>query len=124
MRHGSHAETPTVFEVVKRAAAICDPDGDDELIADFVLAHEDRDEPVTALDERDRAFFEAAERVEGTLPAAGVEMAAAVATYLAFRRDEVADDDEDLLRLAARAEYGDSPPAEIRGWLQDAGVAV
>jgi hypothetical protein len=124
MRHGSHAETPTVFEVVQRAVAVCDPDGDDELIADLLLAFEDRDEPVTALDERDRTFFETAERVAGTLPSAGVEMAAAVATYLAFRRDELGDDDAELLRLAARAEYGDEPPAEIRDWLLGAGVTV
>jgi hypothetical protein len=124
MRPGSHAETPTVFEVVKRAAAVCDPDGDDELIADLLLAYEDRDEPVTALDERDRTFFETAERVAGVLPSAGVEIAAAVATYLTFRRDELGDDDEDLLRLAVRAEYGNEPPAEIRDWLRDAGVAV
>jgi hypothetical protein len=124
MRHGFHAETPTVAEVVRRAAAVCDPDDADELIGDFVLAFEDRDEPVTALDERDRTFFEAAERLEGTLPGAGVEMAAAVATYLAFRRDEVYDDDADLLRLAARAEYGKHPPAEIAAWLRDAGVGV
>jgi len=124
MRHGSHAQTPTVFEVVHRAVAVCDPDGDDELIADLLAAYEDRDEPVTALDERDRTFFETAERVAGVLPSAGVEMAAAVATYLAFRRDEITDDDDALLRLAARAEYGDNPPAAIRGWLQDAGVAI
>jgi hypothetical protein len=124
MRHGSHAETPTVFEVVQRAVAVCDPDGDDELIADFLLAYEDRDEPVTSLDARDRMFFETAERVAGALPSAGVEVAAAVATYLAFRRDELGGDDDDLLRLAARAEYGDNPPDEIRAWLQDAGVAV
>jgi hypothetical protein len=127
MRHGSHAETPTVAEVVHRAVAVCDPDDADELIGEFLLAYEDRDEPVTALDERDRTFFETAERLEGALlegapPGAGVEMAAAVATYLAFRRDEVYDDDADLLRLAARAEYGNHPPAEIAAWLQDAGV--
>ena len=124
MRPGSHAETPSVFEVVQRAVAICDPDGDDELIADFLLAYEDRDEPVTALDAADRSFFETAERVAGALPSTGVEMTAAVATYLAFRRDEIGDDDDDLLRLAARAEYGDNPPEEIRAWLQEAGVAV
>lgn len=124
MRSGSHAQTPTVFEVVQRAAAICDPDGDDELIAEFLLAHEDRDEPVTALAERDRSFFETAERVQGSLPGAGVQMTAAVATYLAFRRDGINGGDEELLRLAARAEYGDTPPDEIRDWLQDAGVAV
>ena len=124
MRHGSHAETPTVFEVVQRAVAVCDPDGDDELIADFLLAHEDRDEPVTALGDGGRSFFETAERIAGALPSAGVQVAAAVATYLAFRRDEIGDDDDDLLRLAARAEYDDHPPEEIRAWLQDAGVAV
>jgi hypothetical protein len=124
MRHGSHAETPSVFEVVQRAVAVCDADGDDDLIADFLLAYEDRDEPVTALDGVEREFFETAERVAGAMPSAGVQVAAAVATYLAFRRDEVADDDDDLLRLAARAEFGDNPPDEIRDWLEDAGVTV
>ena len=124
MRQGSHSQTPTIAEVVRRAVAVCDPDGDDELIADFLAAYEDRDEPVTALDERDRTFFETAERVAGVLPSAGVQMAAAVATYLAFRRDEIDDADDDLLRLATRAEYGDNPPDDIVIWLQDAGVAV
>lgn len=124
MRHGSHAQTPTVAEVVQRAVAVVDPDGDDEIIADFLLAFEDHDEPVTALEDRDRIFFEAVERVEGTLPAEGAEIAAAVATYLAFRRDEITDNDEDLLRLAARAEYGEHPPPEVAAWLADAGVAV
>jgi hypothetical protein len=124
MRHGSHAQTPTVAEVVHRAVAICDPDGDDALIADFLLAYEDHDEPVTTLEERDRSFFETAERLEGTLPGAGVEMAAAVATYLAFRRDEIGDDDDDLLRLAARAEYGAHPPPETAAWLLDAGISL
>lgn len=124
MRPGSHAETPSVFEVVQRAAAVCDPDGEDELIAEFLLAYEDRDEPVTAIAEADRVFFETAERVQGALPDAGVQMTAAVATYLAFRRDGIADDDADLLRLAARAEYNDHPPDEIRFWLQNAGVTA
>lgn len=37
MHPGSHAETPTVFHVVSRAVAVCDPDGDDGLIADLLL---------------------------------------------------------------------------------------
>ena len=124
MQQGSRSQTPTVAEVVRRAVEICDPDGDDPLIGDFLLAYEDRDEPVTALEERDRTFFETAERVQGAMPGAGVQIVAAVATYLAFRRDEVDDDDADVLRLAARAEYGEHPPDEIASWLQDAGVAV
>ena len=124
MRQGSHAETPSVADVVHRAVGICDPDGDDPLIADFLLAYEDRDEPVTALEDSDRTFFETAERVQGSMPGAGVQMAAAVATYLAFRRDALGDDDADILRRAARAEYNDQPPEEIATWLQDAGVAA
>ncbi len=124
MRQGSRSQTPSVAEVVRRAVEICDPEGDDPLVADFLLAHEDRDEPVTALEERDRTFFEVAERVQGSMPGAGVQGAAAVATYLAFRRDGLGDDDADVLRLAARAEYGDHPPEEVATWLRDAGVAV
>ena len=124
MRQGSRNQTPSVAEVVRRAVEICDPDGDDPLIVDFLLAYEDRDEPVTALEEADRTFFETADRVQGSMPGAGVQVAAAVATYIAFRRDELGDDDEDILRLAARAEYNDHPPDEIAGWLQEAGVAV
>lgn len=124
MRSGSHAETPSVAEVVRRAAVICDADGSDDLVTEFLLAYEDDDEPVAALEGRDREFFETAERVRGSLPGTSVQMAAAVATYLAFRRDGLGDDDADLLRLAARAEFGESPPAEITDWLRDVGVRV
>ena len=32
-------------------------------------------------------------------------MAAAIATYLGFRRDQISDDDVEIMRLAARAEW-------------------
>ena len=124
IRPANHTETPSVAEVVRRAVAIVDPDGADELVADFQSAYEDSDEPIAALEGRDREFFETAERVQGALPGASVQIAASVATYIAFRRDELGDDDADLLRLAARAEFGDHPPEDIAAWLQDAGVAV
>ena len=44
--------------------------------------------------------------------------------YLAHRRDELDDDPEDILRLAARAEYKGEPPEPIRDWLSDRGVTV
>ena len=124
MRPGFHTETPSVAEVVRRAVTVCDPDGDDALVTDFLLAYEDSDAPVTSLEGRDREFFETAERVQGSMPGTSVQMAAAVATYVAFRRDELGDDDADLLRLAARAEFGANPPDEITTWLRDAGVAL
>jgi hypothetical protein len=51
-------------------------------------------------------------------------MAIAVATYLAFRRDQLDDDPADLLRLAARAEFDGNPPDNVASWLEEQGVAV
>ncbi len=124
MRHGEHWTTPTVFDVVRRAVAIVDPDGDNDRVDEFLRRHEDRDEPVTAVSDRDRQFFEEAGKLEGQGDDPALTMAAAVATYLAFRRDEVSDDDEDLLRLAARAEFDAHPPPEVAAWLQAQGVGV
>lgn len=123
MRHGSHETTPSVFEVVRRAVDIVDPEGVDDEVAEFLRIYEDRDEPVTALGtERTREFFEAADGLMGDVRVAPVIMAAAVSTYLAFRRDEVTDDDDDLLRLAARAEFDGEPPPYVADWLALRGV--
>jgi hypothetical protein len=78
---------------------------------------------VTALGEgREREFFEQEGWVEGQDPDPSLVMAAAVATYLAFRRDEITDDDDDLLRLAARAEFDGEPPQYIADWLALRGI--
>ena len=125
MRPGKRSTTPTVFEAVQRAVEICDPDGHHDALADYVQRFEDRDEPVTALGEqRERAFFEAAGELQDGVAGedAALTMAAAVATYIAYRRDEVDDDDDDLLRLAARAEFDGAPPEPVTAWLAEAGV--
>lgn len=62
-------------------------------------------------------------------------MTAAVATYLAYRRDEVDDERADLLVLAARAALqGDAfgttprgdgkPPEPVASWLAEQGLQV
>jgi hypothetical protein len=122
VRHGSHRDTPTVAEIVRRAVEVCEREGDVDGLAAFMLRFEDRDEPVTALGEgREREFFEQEGWVEGQDPEPSLVMAAAVATYLAFRRDEITDDD-DLLRLAARAEFDGEPPPYIADWLALRGI--
>ena len=40
-----------------------------------------------------------------------------MATYLAFRRDEVGEEPRELLALAARAEFDGDPPADVRALL-------
>jgi hypothetical protein len=124
VRQGQHQGTPTVAEVVRRAVEVCEHEGDSDALGAFLQRFEDRDEPVTALGEgREREFFEQEGRVEGQDPEPSLVMAAAIATYLAFRRDEVTDDDDDLLRLAARAEFDGKPPPYIADWLALRGVA-
>lgn len=91
----------------------------------FCAAIEDRDEPVSALgSRRSREFFEAAYAIQVDPPDPALVMAAAVATYLAFRRDEIDDEPEDILRLAARAEFGKHVPADVANWLAERGVRV
>jgi hypothetical protein len=53
-----------------------------------------------------------------------VDVAVATILYLAYRRDELEDDAEDVLRLAARAEWKGHPPASVVNWLEERGVTV
>ena len=47
-----------------------------------------------------------------------------MATYLAFRRDEVGEEPHELMRLAARAEYDGRPPEPVRELLAQRGVEL
>jgi hypothetical protein len=124
MKHGDTQETPTVFEAVQRAINVVDPDGD-QGTEDFLLRFEDRDEPIAGLQETiEQQVAEAVGAIDpdGTDPA--IQMCGAVVTYLAFRRDEITDVREDILRLAARAEFDGNPPQLVADWLESEGVAL
>ena len=124
MRPGSHTETPTLAEAAHRAVEVVDPEGD-QGTEDFLVRFEDRDEPLAGLQERiEQEMAEAVGAIDpdGTDPA--IQMCGAVVTYLAFRRDELTDVREDILRLAARAEFDGSPPPAVREWLESEGVAL
>src|SRR5918998_132978 len=91
MRKAEVHETPTLFALVHRAAEVCDPSGVEDGAAELLRRFEDRDEPVGD--------------------------PAEAATYLAYRRDEIDDDRENLLVLAARAAlrgdaFGTTPRGE------------
>src|SRR5947208_2425020 len=87
-------EVPTVFEVMKRAVEVCDPEGAYPETADLLARFEGRDEPVTALANPDLEITEAAAIDEGVAEPVEI-MAVAVSTYLAHRRDEIDDERED-----------------------------
>jgi hypothetical protein len=115
----------TLFEVVRRAVQVCDPDGDEGL-DDFMERFEDDDEPLdaTSAEVAEQRIAEAVGALDPQAEDPAVTMAAAVATYLAYRRDEVDDEPAEILRLAARAEFDGHPPDHVREWLAARGVGV
>ena len=119
----AHGSSPTLFEVVHRGVEVADPAGQFG-VADLLPPVEDADEPVTGHREIERELAELKGRIDPQDEDPAVMMAIAVATYLAFRRDEFDDDPHDLLRLAARAEYNGNPPEHVRAWLEDQGVEI
>jgi hypothetical protein len=117
-------EPITVFDVAKRAVEVCDPSDSDAALGDFLLQFEDADEPITAVENLEERIALASEGVDSDVQDPAVQMAGAVMLYLAHRRDQLDDDPDELLRLAARAEYRGQPPGLIAAWLTDRGVTV
>jgi hypothetical protein len=114
----------TLAEAARRAVEVCDPAGQDEALAEYVRRFEDRDEPITAVEDLEGQASAAARRAdpEGLDPA--LTMAAAVTTYLGFKREELAAPDDQLLRLAARSEFDGNPPPGVAAWLGERGVEL
>jgi hypothetical protein len=114
----------TLFEVAKRAIEISDPTDSDSRLGDLLAQFEDADEPVTAIQNLEERVALAVEGVDVEIEDPAVSMAAAAIAYLAHRRDELGDDPDEVLRLAARAEWRGDPPVSVRDWLADRGIDV
>ena len=117
-------EVPTLASVMHRAAEVVDPSGaDDDGVWDLYRRLEDRDEPVSGISKGmlEQTLAEASGFVDPQEEDPAVQMQVAVATYLAFRRDEVDDTRDNILRLAARAEFDGKPPAGDRVVARSAG---
>ncbi len=124
MRKAEVHETPTLFAIVHRAAEVCDPNGSQEGASELLRRFEDRDEPVGNAAEAEQEIAEAKGAIDPQDEDPVAMMTAAVATYLAYRRDELDNDREDLLMLAARAEFDGNPPEPVAGWLAARGLDV
>ena len=116
--------TPTISELVRRAAEVCDPDGVEEGVAHLLARFEDRDETVTSFGDVEEEIAEATGAVDPQQEDPAVTMAAAVVVYLAHRRTEIDDPPERLLQLATRAELDGTPPPPVAEWLAARGVSA
>ena len=124
MRKAEIHQTPTLFALVHRAAEVCDPSATEEGAAELLRRFEDRDEPVGDPAEAEQQIAEAKGAIDPQDEDPVAMMTAAVATYLAYRRDEVDDERADLLVLAARAEFDGKPPEPVASWLAEQGLQV
>jgi hypothetical protein len=125
MRRADHPDRPiSVFDVVKRAVDIVDPDDEDPDMGELEEIFEDADEPVTGVENLEERVALAIEGIDNAVENPAVSVAAAVILYLAYRRDELNADPGHVLRLAARAEWKGDPPDDVRDWLQARGITV
>lgn len=114
----------TLFEIAKRAVDVSDPAGGDPRLGALLIQFEDADEPVTAIQNLEERVAIAVEGADFDVEDPAVSMAAATILYLARRRDELGDEPDKILRLAARAEWKGDPPHSVRDWLADRGVEI
>lgn len=114
----------TLSEIVRRAVQIADPDDVDPILGEYELAFEDADEPVRALGDIEARVATVLADLDPAVENGGLSMAAAITAYLSFRRDELDAEPEELIRLAARAEWAGDPPSPVRSWLDERGVQV
>jgi hypothetical protein len=115
----------SLFDVARRAVEIADPTDTSANLGDLLVEFEDDDEPVRAVvDGLDERVADAVTRIDPGIEDPTVSIAAAVILYLAHRRDELHDEPEKIMRLAARAEWKGDPPTAVRDWLADRGVEV
>jgi hypothetical protein len=113
----------TLSQVVHRAVTVVDPQGADDDLVELLTRFEDADEPVSALvDSIEQRMAEAAGALDPQEDAPALQVAAAVAVYLAHRRDEIEEEPDELVRLAVRAEFDGHPPANVAQWLDEAGI--
>ena len=114
----------TIADAVHRAVRVLDPSGTDQNLGELLGRFEDDDQPIGVAAEAGQRIAEGVGALDPQAEDAAIQLAGAVATYLCYRRDEVTEDGNALIRLAVRAEYDGAPPEPMKGWLVEAGVAV
>jgi hypothetical protein len=109
-------------DVARRAVAACD-DGSSAGLDDVLARLQDADVPIATIEDIEATLDELIGPVDADEDPP-LAMARAIIVYLRYRRDEVDAEPVDLLRLAARAEFGDDPPESVARWLDEQGVAA
>src|SRR5215207_1834745 len=116
MKSGSRETIPTVAEVVRDAAEICDPDGAESAVDSLVTTIEDDDRPTTASENLTGELLDALRGIDpdGDDPAAAA--AAATAAWLATNPGDT-DGGAHAVREGVRFVFKGDPPPPLADWL-------
>ncbi len=117
-------EPLSLAEAVHHAALACDPTGKSASAADAMVRFEDRDEPIAGIADLDHHLAEEFGALDPQAEDPVIQMIRATTLYLGFKQVGTTTGHEDLLRLAARAEYAGEPPELVRAWLAERGVSL
>jgi len=107
----------SLFDVVRRAVDVADPDGTDANLGDLLEQFEDDQEPVTGVDQLDDVLAEAELDVDADGADPQVALALAIARYLAHHRTQLDTAPGRLADEAARWQWHDHPPDGVRDLL-------
>ncbi len=123
MKPGSRETIPTISEVVREAAAICDPEGAETAVTGLFESFEDDDRPATAAEDLQGELLSTVRGIDphGDDPAALA--AAAAAVWLATNPSQ-ADNGDHVLREGARLVFAGEPPEPLAQWLAARGVEL
>src|SRR3954447_23057368 len=121
MKPGSRETIPTISQVVREAAAICDPEGTDTAVTGLLESFGDEDRPTTAAEVLQGELLSTVRGIdpEGDNPAA---LAAAAAPFWLSTNPSQADNGDHVLREGIRLVFEGSPPEPLAEWLAARGV--
>lgn len=121
MKPGNHERIPSVFEAVKEAAAIVDPDGSDDAVMALYAIYEDDDRPATAAEDLPGELLASAEGIDPEGDDAQLLATVAAASWLATNPDQSEAGDH-VVREGSRLLFRGDPPDSLSAWLTARGV--
>jgi hypothetical protein len=110
-------EPVTLFDVVSRAVAVCDQSGVDADLGELVERFEDADAPIGDQEAARERIYEEVGALDPQEEDGPLQLAAAIAVYLCFKRDHVDQPPAQLIRLAVSAEYHEEMPEVVEEFL-------
>lgn len=113
-----------IADAVHRAVRALDPSGTNQNLGELLERFEDAEEPIGEAEASAQRIAEGVGALDPQAEDAELQLAAALATFLCFRRDETGLEGNALIAQAVRAEYHGAPPEPMKSWLAEAGVDV